>query len=524
VGKLGGIGGKVNLGQLQRWIGRSKRAGLLFPCLLGLGCCRCLEPGPIPYPPAPAVVCPPPPKASPGSTKPGSATEALAGADQPIDLLSALRLADAQNPEIAVARERIREALAQQEQADLLWLPNLELGPEWTRHDGQIQKTEGNVITSSRSALFAAGGAALWLELGDAIYAPLAARQVTAARQAGAAGLANERTLDVALAYTDLLQIYAEQRVSEETLENAKRLLELTESYERSGRGAAADTARARTEMNVRLREHIELAARASVASARLAGLLRLPADVLLRPAEPALMPLALVPDEARLQELIVQGLTNRPELAENRALIGAALERWRAAKVAPLLPKLRLAYAGGVFGGGPNSFMGDFDGRSDFGAMAVWEFKNFGFGDAAIAEERHSQFAQAAFRQDAIEARVAEQIVSAFRQSAATHQELDAAQQTVKAAAESYRLNEERIRRAPEQGRPIELLQALQALARARQDYVQVVADFNRAQFRLYTALGNPPLCSLETARKLSLSEPIVPAPTKPGGGVRPQ
>src|SRR5262245_36618743 len=46
-----------------------------------------------------------------------------------IDLPTALRLADAQNPEIAIARERIQEALAQQDRANLLWLPNLDFGP-----------------------------------------------------------------------------------------------------------------------------------------------------------------------------------------------------------------------------------------------------------------------------------------------------------------------------------------------------------------------------------------------------------
>src|SRR5262249_36239281 len=78
----------------------------------------------------------------------------LGQAPQPIDLPTALRLADDQNPEIAFARERIREALAQQNRAEVLWLPHLEVGVNWTRHDGQIQATTGEVITVSRSSLF----------------------------------------------------------------------------------------------------------------------------------------------------------------------------------------------------------------------------------------------------------------------------------------------------------------------------------------------------------------------------------
>jgi outer membrane protein TolC len=360
------------------------------------------------------------------------------------------------------------------------------------------------------------GGSALAVDVSDVLFLPLAARQLTAARQAGAAGATNARLLDVALAYVDLLQVYAELQSNTETYQNARHLLELTESYERSGKGAAADTARTRTEANVREQERLEPQGRAGVVSARLTQLLLLRPEVSLRPAEPAVVPVALVPEQVPLPELLAQALSNRPELAANRALIVAALERWRAAKVAPLVPNLRLAYAAGGFGGGRNDFLGNFDGRSDFSAMAVWQLRNFGLGDRALQRERHSQYAQAAFRQAAIEATVASQVVAAFSVAFARRRELAAAQRAVAAARESYRLNEERIRRAPEQGRPIELLQAIQALARARQDYLQVVADYNRAQFRLYTALGNPPLCALNSAAQVAVSEPTAPPTPK--------
>jgi len=46
----------------------------------------------------------------------------------PIDLLSALKLTDAQNPTIGVARARLEEAYARLEQAQVGWLPNLFAG------------------------------------------------------------------------------------------------------------------------------------------------------------------------------------------------------------------------------------------------------------------------------------------------------------------------------------------------------------------------------------------------------------
>ena len=42
---------------------------------------------------------------------------------------------------------------------------------------------------------------------------------------------------------------------------------------------------------------------------------------------------------------------------------------------------------------------------------------------------------------------------------------------------------------------RPIEVLQPIQALAQARGDHLDAVLLFNKAQFRLFHALGRPPM-----------------------------
>jgi hypothetical protein len=40
----------------------------------------------------------------------------------------------------------------------------------------------------------------------------------------------------------------------------------------------------------------------------------------------------------------------------------------------------------------------------------------------------------------------------------------------------------------------PIEVLDSLRLLARARLEYLRVILGYNRAQFELYVALGQPP------------------------------
>ena len=62
-----------------------------------------------------------------------------------------------------------------------------------------------------------------------------------------------------------------------------------------------------------------------------------------------------------------------------------------------------------------------------------------------------------------------------------------------------------------------MEAVVAVQALNKAYYHYFGAVADYNRAQFRLYRALGNP-------AQALAVDEQPASLPTAPGGQGRPE
>lgn len=77
----------------------------------------------------------------------------------PIDLPTALRLADAANPTTALARQRVEEAYAAWDVARFAWLPNLVTGPTYDRHDGRLQDTVGNISSPRpRAASSSAAG------------------------------------------------------------------------------------------------------------------------------------------------------------------------------------------------------------------------------------------------------------------------------------------------------------------------------------------------------------------------------
>jgi outer membrane protein TolC len=419
----------------------------------------------------------------------------------PIDLPTALRIADSTNPTVAVARARVAEAFARQRQADVYWLPTITSGASYQRHDGQIQNSTGNVFTTSRSSLFAGAGAIARVETADALFLPLIARRLTAAEAATARATSLNVQLDVASAYLDLLSVSAAQAINADTLARAQEMLRLAQAAEKAGLSkTSADVPRAQTEVSLRRQEAIDLQGRAAVASARLAQLLLLDPAVDLIPTDPAVVPVTLVPD-GPLPEMIGTASAYRPELAATRAITAAAQTRLRQAQVGPFIPRLEVSYIGGTFGGGRNGEMTNFDGRGDATAAATWEFRNLGLGNIAIAREREAQLTGASARIVEVQAQVSAEVVAAAKAARYRLQTLDVSQQAVRQALEMYRrLEASSFGMAGNRGQydALEPLLAIQALNQARLQYLLEVIEYNRAQFRLYTAMGQPPLCAL--------------------------
>src|SRR5262245_16886267 len=71
----------------------------------------------------------------------------------PINLPTALALAQARPIDIQLAEQRLQQALALEQRANTLWLPTLLAGVDYTRHDGQLQAVEGTVFGTSKQSL-----------------------------------------------------------------------------------------------------------------------------------------------------------------------------------------------------------------------------------------------------------------------------------------------------------------------------------------------------------------------------------
>ncbi|HXG10405.1 MAG TPA: TolC family protein [Gemmataceae bacterium] len=426
----------------------------------------------------------------------------------PINLPTALQLAGVRPLDIAAASERIRAAAAQLQAARVLWLPTIYLGTDYARHDGQIQRIEGDVFTTSRSSFMVGGGPSAVFALSEAIFAPLAARQVIRAREADWQAAANNSLLAVAEAYFNVQQARGELAGA---LDTARRAEELVRRAEQLAPGLAppVEVVRARTEL-ARRRQQVESAReRWRTASAELGRVLRLDYGVLVEPLEPPHLQVTLLAPHQSVDDLIAIGLVNRPELAAQQALVQATLLRLRQEKLRPLVPSVLLrgnatnpagTLAAGLFGGGINDNLSNFNGRSDFDIQVLWELQNLGIGNRARVEERRAEQRLALIELFRIQDRVAADVAQAHAQLAAAAARLGEAESGLRDAVDSMNKNFEGLGQTRRAGellllviRPQEAVAALGQLAQAYNDYYGAVGDYNRAQFRLYRALGQP-------------------------------
>ena len=437
---------------------------------------------------------------------------------QPIDLASTLRMAGGRDLDIATARQRVLRSLADLQEARGLWLPSFFTGPTFYSLSGQVQAINGQIQTVHRDSLTLGTTATLAnsfpapppgsgypplnslsgvLRISDAIYQARSAKRFIAANEAGVAVATNDALLAASEAYFDLQQAAGTLAIAREAAGNADLLAGLTGTYARSGSGLEADHRRILAEARSRQRSIRAAAGQLKVASAELIRRLVLDPHVVVAPVEPAEAVIRLVADDVPLDDLICQAWRGRPELARAHELVEASVLRLKQARLRPFVPSLAVSYSGAAFGGGANSTLGNFGGRNDFAASLFWDLRGFGLIDRAAVRRRSADKNTADIDLIRVQAQVANDVVASFETRAAAAAQIEEARESVAEAVQSLELNLTNIRRGaglPGATRPIEVLQPIQALAQARADYLDAVLAYNRAQFRLYHAIGQPP------------------------------
>ena len=440
---------------------------------------------------------------------PDAASGLPPGLENTLDLGVALRLGGVENPTINLAREVVREALADQLAARSLLLPSLSAGTNLRLHRGAFLSASGLVRTVDLQSLYLGAGAGasgagtpvvpgvrMFAHLGDAVYEPLAARQRVTVRRSESQAVQNAILLDVAAGYLELVGAESRLDVLRRGETDLGEVSRLTAVHAKAGQYRHSDAKRAETNLELLRRDLRRAEEDVAVASARLCRLLNLDPSVRLRTPGGSVQPLRLIPESAEPEQLIADALRSRPEVFARAAAISEAQTRVRQERVRPFLPTVSVGYSYGGLGGGSNQTASDFSplrGRSDFDVLAVWTVQNLGFGNRARVRAADASLGTTIAGYDLVTNQIRREVTESLAGARAAAVQIKTAEAALLAAEEGFKLEMERIEQA--QGRPIEILDSFRQLLESRQELLRAVVAFNIAQFRLFVAVGSNPL-----------------------------
>ncbi|MEO6812207.1 MAG: TolC family protein, partial [Isosphaeraceae bacterium] len=458
---------------------------------------------------------------------PGFAPEAIPiGVQYPLDLTTALRLADAENPTIAKARAQILASLALQLTARSLLIPNLNAGVTYHAHAGNLIRAPGRILSVSSQSLYVGGGAGtlaaetlkvpavnITTPLTEAFFEPLAARQRLAGSRFGASATANAILGEVANYYLELLAaeaILGMQRLSES---QTAEIVKLTVDFATAGEGREADAERAKAERTLRRAKVQRAEGDVGIAAAQLAQRLNLDPAIRLRPLGARVEPVVLVDPTIDTETLVRIGVQRRPEVGERNAGIGFAQVKLKEELARPFVPFLWVGFSGGGYGGGSNlappNGISNFAGRTDFDVRLFWTWQNFGFGNLAWQRRRRAEVGMAVAEQSRIINLVRREVTTAQAEVLANRNRIEATRRELIAAEDGF--NNDLALAQQNLNRPIEVLNNLDLLAEARVKLIRAITIFNQSEFRLFVALGSPPPLGPNAAQPM----PPVPVTT---------
>ncbi|HEV7226156.1 MAG TPA: hypothetical protein VGN42_25840 [Pirellulales bacterium] len=470
---------------------------------------------PLEAPPPPEVVTLELPKPEPGDLR------------FPINLATALRLADVRPLVIAAAQASAWVAEARLLKAKTLWLPSLNMGADYTRHDGvgpdtlngqnipvgqnangQFDPTSFGRPLSQNVNFFYGGGAFFLMEYAtNMIFQPLAAQQNLNAARWNIQAAKNDALFMTADAYFEVHKWRGTYAGAIDVVVKGRRLLAQIDELSRD-LVPAVEVDRARNFLAELEQEAVVSRQNWRKSSANLTQVLRLDPRAVVEPLESDHLQITLIDPGRSLDELMPIALTNRPELASQQAQVQAALVNIRREKLRPYLPipmlqGFQTPYEQLEFGAnalGRGNKLNQWSPRVDITPGMMFQFESLGMGNAAMVKwmrgEASGAMVQLFRAQDLVAADVTRS--QARLQSAAGR--VVQAERELRGALVNYAGVIEGLGQTKRFGnvlqlvfRPQEAVFSLSLLKLAYDHYWVTVAEYNQAQFRLYHALGYP-------------------------------
>jgi outer membrane protein TolC len=425
-----------------------------------------------------------------GETPAPPAKDAASNDANVIDLPTVLRLAHAQNLDIKIAQESLNEAKANRDSATWAFFPWISPGAAYRRHEGRIQAVDGTMFDTTKQSYTVGGTIIAQVDVGDALYKRLAAKQLFTAADEELEAQRQEAAMIAAQDYFELAKTKGLVGVLQEALRISRDYQKQIHDAVEAGVAFKGDELRVQTQSErsqVALRQAIE---QQRVAAVRLAVALHLNPGVELTSEESELVPLRLFKAETSLGSLVDHALRIRHELKQSEALVSAARETRNGTVYGPLIPTVGAQAFGGGLGGGHGSSTGNFGSSEDYYIGLGWRIGPGGLFDFGRVNANKARFESSKLSREKLKDQIIGQVVESHTRLQSMLDQIEATKQNLATADKTLRLTRERKEFGV--GIVLEDIQAQQEVTRARSDYLNAVAEFNKAQYGLARAIGS--------------------------------
>src|SRR5262249_52968141 len=146
------------------------------------------------------------------------------------------------------------------------------------------------------------------------------------------------------------------------------------------------------------------------------------------------------------------------------------------------------------------NTSLNQWTGRDDISVQLVWQLENFGLGNLARIKDQRGDQSRAILDLLRTQDHVAAEVNQTQARLQAAAGRVFQADRALRTGIITYNGSVEGLGQTSRFGdvlvlisRPMEAIYALELLKRAFDEYFTTVADYNRAQFELFHALGYP-------------------------------
>jgi outer membrane protein TolC len=411
------------------------------------------------------------------------------GEVQPIDLPTALRLAGANNLDLALVRQALVQAQAQNDAATLSFVPALNGALGYVKHNGAIQDVSGNVIDAYKQLHSEVGGVTSQVSLGDAIFQKLAASRLQNAAEYSMEAGRNVTLQAAATAYFDLVSALANVEIAREAVSISGDYQNQLDRAVGIGLANKSDALRVSVQTQgyqVALRQTQEIARNASV---RLANILHVNPATRFHPTDQVVPQITLVPLETGLDALIGEAYDKRPELKASAAALEAA--DWQKANsiYGPLIPTIGAQAMYGNISGGRLGTPSNSGGTQDYGVMFNWRVGQGGLFDFSRIDYAESKLEQGKLNDAKLHDDVGRQVVQAFEGAHSAFDQLQLTKKNVELAQQSLQLSQGRKEFGI--GAVLEVIEAQKDLIQARAAYLRSLTGYAENQYALAQAIG---------------------------------